>query len=108
MRWTVEAGAPRLIRTDERNRHVQELLFSVHGPEPAARVKVSISKLGEEGLREQVPSEELGLIWRTGQPESASSAVVRTGEPSGLRFFGIPRRALRIELSAGSVNDGRR
>ncbi|HEX7351361.1 hypothetical protein [Brachybacterium sp.] len=106
-RWTVEADAPRLMHTDPEGRQLQEIRFVVKGDGPFGRVKLGVSLLGDEGLHERVPPEELGISWSPALvPDSVDSARVRTDEIAAVKFFGAPRRALRVELTAGGI-DGR-
>lgn len=106
LRWSVEADAPRLLKTDAQGMQVQEIRFVVRGEEPVGRIKLNVSLLGEEGLHEQVPSERLGIEWNDAVAAGLDSASVRTGEEATVRFLGAPRRALRVELTAGG-SDGR-
>lgn len=106
-RWAVEADVPRLMHTDSEGRQLQEIRFLVRGADPFGRVKLGVSLLGDEGLHEPVPSEDLGIIWSPALiPDSIDSARVRTDEVAAVKFYGAPRRALRIELTAGGI-DGR-
>lgn len=105
-RWLVEAGAPRLVRTAADGMQEQEVRFVVTGDAPSGKVRLSVSLLGDEGLHEPVPPQELGIRWQHATPEGKDMAVVPTGKEAGVRFLGAPRRALRVELSAGGV-DGR-
>lgn len=106
-RWTVEADVPRLMHTDSEGRQHQEIRFIVRGDGPFGRVKLGVSLLGDEGLHEPVPSEDLGIVWSPALiPDSIDSARVRTDEVAAVKFFGAPRRALRVELTAGGI-DGR-
>lgn len=65
-----------------------------------------MSLLGDEGLHEQVPPETLGVQWVDAAAEGLDAANVRTGQEAIVRFIGAPRRALRVELTAGGP-DGR-
>lgn len=106
-RWTVEADAPRLMHTDPEGRQLQEIRFVVKGDGPFGRVKLGVSLLGDEGLHERVPPEELYISWSPALvPDSVDSARVRTDEIAAVKFYGAPRRALRVELTAGGI-DGR-
>ncbi len=105
-RWTVEAGAPRLVRTAADGMQEQEVRFVVTGDAPVGRVRLSVSLLGDEGLHEPVPPKDLSIRWQHAAPEGKDMAVVRTGEEAGVRFLGAPRRALRVEITAGDA-DGR-
>ena len=105
-RWTVEAGAPRLVRTAADGTQEQEVRFIVAGDGPVGRVRLSVSLLGDEGLHEPVPPQELAIRWQHAAPEGKDMAVVRTGQEAGVRFLGAPRRALRVEITAGAP-DGR-
>lgn len=106
-RWAVDAEAPRLLHTDSEGRQVQEIRFVVTGDAPLGRVKLGVSLLGDEGLHEAVPPEELSIVWSPALVrDGLDSARVRTGEVAAVKFLGAPRRALRIELTAGGI-DGR-
>ena len=105
-RWTVEAGAPRLVRTAADGTQEQEVRFIVAGDGPVGRVRLSVSLLGDEGLHEPVPPQELAIRWQHAAPEGKDMAIVRTGQEAGVRFLGAPRRALRVEITAGAP-DGR-
>lgn len=105
-RWSVEAGPPRLLETDVHGMQLQEIRFVVLGDDPISRVRLNVSLLGDEGLNEQVPPENLGIEWNDAVADGVASARVRTGEEASVRFFGAPRRALRVELTAGGT-DGR-
>lgn len=78
----------------------------VTGDAPMGRVRLTVSLLGDEGLHEPVPPQKLGIRWQHATPDGKDMAVVPTGEEIGVRFLGAPRRALRVELTAGST-DGR-
>ncbi|HJB11458.1 MAG TPA: hypothetical protein H9786_13210 [Candidatus Brachybacterium merdavium] len=104
--WSVEADAPRLLETDAQGMQLQEISFIVLGEEPIARVRLNVSLLGDEGLHEQVPPETLGVQWVDAAAEGLDAANVRTGQEAIVRFIGAPRRALRVELTAGGP-DGR-
>lgn len=104
--WTVEAGAPRLVRTAADGMQEQEVRFVVTGDAPVGRIRLSVSLLGDEGLHEPVPPQELAIRWQHAAPEGKDMAVVRTGEEAGVRFRGAPRRALRVELTAGGTDGG--
>ncbi|MGO1567868.1 MAG: hypothetical protein ACTHXC_07545 [Brachybacterium sp.] len=106
-RWSVEADAPRLMHTDSEGRQLQEIRFVVRGDGPFGRVKLGVSLLGDEGLHEPVPPEDLGITWSPALvPDSVNSARVKTDEVAAVKFLGAPRRALRVELTAGGI-DGR-
>ena len=105
-RWHVEAGAPRLVSTAADGMQEQEVRFVVTGDAPVGRVRLSVSLLGEEGLHEPVPPQHLAIRWQHAAPEGKDMAVVHTGQEAGVRFVGAPRRALRVELTAGGP-DGR-
>lgn len=105
-RWTVEAGAPRLVRTAADGTQEQEVRFIVAGDGPVGRVRLSVSLLGDEGLHEPIAPQDLAIRWQHATPEGKDMAVVRTGEEAGVRFLGTPRRALRVEITAGA-SDGR-
>lgn len=105
-RWVVEAEAPRLLRTGADGTQQQEIRFIVLGDEPIGRVRLNVSLLGDEGLHEPVPPEELFIRWHHATPDGPDSANVRTGDEAAVMFLGAPRRALRVELIAGGT-DGR-
>lgn len=105
--WNVEADAPRLMHTDSAGRQLQEIRFVVRGDSPFGRIKLGVSLLGDEGLHEPVPPEDLNIVWSPALvADGVDSAQVRTGEVAAVKFLGAPRRALRVELTAGGV-DGR-
>lgn len=105
-RWTVDAEAPRLVSTDAQGMQLQEIKFVVQGAETISRIKLNVSLLGDEGLHEQVPPEQLDIEWDSAIADDLDTANVRTGEEASVRFLGAPRRALRVELTAGGI-DGR-
>lgn len=106
-KWNVEADAPRLMHTDSTGRQLQEIRFVVRGDSPFGRIKLGVSLLGDEGLHEPVPPEDLNIVWSPALvADGVDSAQVRTGEVVAVKFLGAPRRALRVELTAGGV-DGR-
>lgn len=106
-KWNVEADAPRLMHTDFAGRQLQEIRFIVRGDSPFGRIKLGVSLLGDEGLHEPVPPEDLNIVWSPALvADGVDSARVRTGEVAAVKFLGAPRRALRVELTAGGV-DGR-
>lgn len=106
-RWTVEAETPRLVHTDSEGRQLQEIRFVVKGSAPLGRVKLGVSLLGDEGLHEPVPPEDLSITWSPALvPDSIDSARARTDEVAAVRFLGAPRRALRVELTAGGIDGG--
>lgn len=105
-RWTVEAGAPRLVRTAADGMQEQEVRFVVTGDATVGRVRLSVSLLGDDGLHEPVPPQDLAIRWQHAAPEGKDMAVVQTGEEAGVRFLGAPRRALRVEITAGGTDGG--
>lgn len=106
-KWAVDAEPPRLVGTGPDGRQMQEIQFRASGPEPVARVKLSVSLLGgDEGLHEAVPPDQLETSWTDASGIGQDSAEVVIGRTASVRFVGAPRRALRVELSAGAV-DGR-
>ncbi|WP_198025344.1 hypothetical protein [Brachybacterium phenoliresistens] len=106
-RWVVEAEPPRLISTDAAGRQRQEVEFQLSGgTEPVGTVRLSVSLLGDEGLHELVPPEELDIEWGEGLAGNGAYAHVPAGSTGVVRFSGAPRRAMRVELTAGGI-DGR-
>lgn len=103
-RWTVEAEMPRLMETNADGMQLQEVRFVVLGDEPLGKIRLSVSLLGDEGLHEPVPPEDLQIRWHDAVSDGRDSAHVRTGEESSVQFVGAPRRALRVELTAGGVH----
>lgn len=105
-RWVIEAESPRLLSTDSDGYQEQEVRFVARGSDPFGLVKLSVSLLGEEGIHEPVPPEELDIRWLEASADGVDSASVRTGVDAVVRFRGAPRRALRVALTAGGT-DGR-
>lgn len=103
-RWHVDAAPPRLLSTDATGMQLQEIRFVVRGEQQISRIKLDVSLLGDEGLHEPVPPEQLGVQWQSATPDSLDTANVRTGEEAAVRFFGAPRRAMRVELTAGAID----
>lgn len=103
-RWMVEAEGPRLLRTGADGMQQQEIRFVIHGVEPVATVRLSVSLLGDEGLHEPVPPDQLSIRWHRATPDGIDSAKVPNGQQASVMFLGAPRRALRVELVAGGID----
>lgn len=104
--WIVEAEAPRLICTSTDGRQRQEVSFALRGGEDYGCVTLAASLIGDEGLHEPIPVEELDIEWGPGTTDHGDEALVPTGAMTYVRFSGAPRRALRISMSGGPA-DGR-
>jgi hypothetical protein len=105
-KWGVEADPPRLLGTADDGRQRQEVEFRLTGGQGMGTVTISVSLIGDDGLHEPVPVEQLDLEWASGVDASGARANLAAGEASTVRFSGAPRRAMRVELSAGGT-DGR-
>lgn len=105
-KWAVDAEPPRLLGTADDGRQRQEVEFRLTGGQGIGSVAISVSLIGDDGLHEPVPLEQLDLEWGSGADAAGARANLRAGEASTVRFSGAPRRAMRVELSAGGT-DGR-
>jgi hypothetical protein len=106
VKWAVEANPPRLLGTGSDGRQQQEIEFRLTGGEGIGSVVISVSLIGDDGLHEPVPLEDLELEWGCGTDASGARANLPAGSESSVRFSGAPRRAMRVELTAGGT-DGR-
>lgn len=95
----LQISTPRLVRTYEDGRQRQSVSFSVAGAS-ASIVTLSVSVIGDEGAHESLNAGELDLEWRDALAVGAGKALVQGGQPASVEFTGVPRRALRIEMSA--------
>ncbi|MGP5921601.1 hypothetical protein [Brachybacterium alimentarium] len=105
-RWTVDADAARLLGTDGSGMQRQEIEFQIAGGAPIGRVHLVASLIGEEGQHERMDPADLDIQWIGPQADGIDSALFAVATDGAVRFTGPPRRALRVELTAGGI-DGR-
>ncbi|GAA1465147.1 hypothetical protein [Microbacterium thalassium] len=96
----VEASAPRLVTTLDDGRQRQSIDFTVKADAPRSLVKISVSAIGDEGVHEPLPPDELSLTWSGAESVGLAQAIVAPDQLVAVDFTAIGRRALRIDLSA--------
>lgn len=96
----VEASTPRLVTTLDDGRQRQSIDFTVKADAPRSLVKISVSAIGDEGVHEPLPADDLALTWNGAESVGLAQAIVTPDQPISVDFTAIGRRALRIDLSA--------
>lgn len=103
----VEASSPRLVATLNDGRQRQVIDFVVRADADRSIVRISVSAIGDEGVHEPTPANELDLIWEGGEGLPDGRALASPGRPMSVSFTGAGRRALRIDLSAEAPDGDR-
>ncbi|MFC4138525.1 MULTISPECIES: hypothetical protein [unclassified Microbacterium] len=102
-RQMMSVDAPRLLETLPDGRQRQKLTFSVSELGDHV-VEVSVSVVGDDGARSELPPADLALDWSHGSDLGDGRAVVPGEIQQAVALTGPPRRALRIEMNARPVN----
>jgi len=104
---TVDVESLRLVETLPDGRQRQQLTFTAWGNSSTVDVMLSASEAGEDGLREPLDVDSLGLSWHSGAEALAGGrAKVPTGDSITVDFVVAPRRAARIEINAEAPDAG--
>lgn len=102
-RAEVVASPPFLVGTTPDGAQHQRIGFRVSGQEQEIAVRLEVSQIGDQGVREPIAPELLGVRWSgDARRTDADTAVALVGRDCWVEFFGPPRRALRIDLGAVS------
>lgn len=104
----VDIESIRLIETLPDGRQHQRAVFTVRAWATRARVSLSVSSVGEDGLTESVPVDSLEVDWRevVGVGPNSSIATLEPGARSIVDFVVPPRHAYRIALNLEEASDG--
>ncbi|WP_313366212.1 hypothetical protein [Microbacterium sp.] len=102
-RLPMSVAGPKLLETLPDGRQRQQVDFVVNGRGIHA-IDISVSIVGDDGARSEVPSSELELAWSSGTALSANMVQVQGDAPHSVTLLGPPRRALRIEMNASPVD----
>lgn len=96
----VEIGRPTLITTYMDGSQRQSVDFTVIGERSRALVTIGVSSVGDEGIHEPIAASDLDLEWTGAEAVGVGQALVVAGQIATVRFTGLARRALRIDLNA--------
>jgi len=97
----VEIGLPSLLATYADGSQRQSLDFTVIGGSRSNRalVTIDVSAVGDEGIHEPIAPADLDLEWTGAEAFGVGQALVVTEQIATVRFTGLARRALRIDLN---------
>lgn len=102
-RQLISVEAPRLVATLEDGRQLQQTTFVVHSSGDFL-VDVSVSVVGDDGARTQVPADELAVSWEQAFDLGNGRARVAGDVSQSVTITGPARRALLIEMNASTVD----
>lgn len=102
-RLPMSVGAPKLLETLSDGRQRQQVDFVVNGSGSQA-IDISVSVVGDDGARSEIPASELELTWSSGAEVSGSTVRVQGDVTHSVTLLGPPRRALRIEMNASPID----
>lgn len=95
----IVASPPYLVGTDAEGAQHQRIGFRLIGPIAQSLVALTVSQIGDQGVREAVPPHMLSIRWSgEAKPVGHDRAWIPSDVDCWVEFFGPPRRALRIEL----------
>lgn len=92
-----------LVRTDERVRQVQRLVFKVEGPGEEAEIQLGATFIGNQA-REDIPADTLEASWYGATEIRPGTAVARVGETVSVFVHAEQGRALALTVNARARN----
>lgn len=102
-RQLISVEAPRLVATLEDGSQLQQTTFVVNSPGDFL-VDVSVSVVGDDGARTQVPAEGLAVSWERAVDLGNGRARAAGDVSQRVTITGPARRALLIEMNASAVD----
>lgn len=102
-RLPMSVTGPKLLETLPDGRQRQQVDFIVNGRGDQT-VDISVSVVGDDGARAEIPAGDLEIAWSSGRELTRSTVRVQGDVSHSVTLTGPPRRALRIEMNASPAD----